>query len=67
MKIKIESVVDGKEIVEDFINKLKSSNIDTSWKGDSDLPSGVKILITNKNGQDIEISPDKLKIVFNKE
>jgi hypothetical protein len=66
MKIKIESACDGKELIEDFINKLKSNNIEAPWKEGADLPIGVRIIVKNKNDQEIEISPDKLKIVFNK-
>lgn len=67
MKIKIESIIEGRELIEYFVAKLKENNIDCPWKEDADLPVGFKILITNKNGEDISISSDKLKIVFNKE
>ena len=67
MKIKIESTCDGRELIEDFINKLKSNNIETHWKEGADLPVGVKIVVKNKNDQDVEVSPDKLRIIFNKE
>ena len=66
MKLSINAIMDGTEILQSFVLKLKENNIETIWKEGS-LPNGIKILITNKTGQDIEISPEKLKIVFNKD
>ncbi len=67
MKIKIESILDGRELIEYFVSKLKENNIDCPWKEGADLPVGVKILITNKNNEDIPVAPDKVKLIFNKE
>jgi hypothetical protein len=66
MKISINAELNGKEIVENFIKQLKEQT-DVPWKEGSDLPVGMKILVfSDKAGKDIEITPDKLKIVFNK-
>ncbi len=67
MKIKIESILDGRELIEYFVAKLKENNIETVWKGEDPAPMGITILVTNKDGKDVSILPDKLKIVFNKE
>jgi hypothetical protein len=64
MKLNINAIMTGEELLQFFVEKLKSNNIETAWK-DGALPSGVQILITNKAGQEVDISPDKLKIVFN--
>jgi hypothetical protein len=67
MKLQINALLDGKEILNYFVSKLKESNIECPWKEGSDLPLNVRILVTNKNSQDVEITPDKIKVVFNRE
>lgn len=63
MQIKIQSVMDGQELLSYFVAKNKENNIDIAHKSGSN-PSQTKILVTNKNGEDVEISPDKIKIVY---
>ena len=66
MKISINAELNGKEIVENFIKQLKEQT-DVPWKEGSDLPVGMKILVhSEKQDKWIEISSDKLKLVFDK-
>lgn len=59
MKIKIEVTLLGEEILEKFILSLKETGIIS-------LPEECKIFVfSDKAGKEVEISPDKLKIVFN--
>lgn len=66
MNIKINAELEGKEIIEYFVNILKSKGIEAAWKKEDLLPLNTKILVfSDKAGKDIEITPDKLKITFN--
>ncbi len=65
MKIKINVELEGNEIIQYFLDKLKENNITPAWKEGNSLPSGVKLLVTNKDNKEIEISPEKIKVVYN--
>jgi hypothetical protein len=58
MKLNISAELDGTEIIQDFINALSNKKVDTSV-------GAVKIVVTNKNGEPVEIAPEKIKLVYN--
>ncbi len=66
MKLNINAVLDGSDILEDFIKQLKDKKIEVARHGDTNLPLNIKILVfSDKAGKEIEIAPDKLKFIFN--
>ena len=61
MNIKINATLTGEEIIKDYVvTQLEANNI----KFDVNC---LKIFVTNSKGADVEITSDKLKIVYNKE
>ena len=59
MKLNINAVWEGSELVQKCYEELKAQNVDVSLED-------VKIMVTNKAGAEIDLSADKLKIVVNK-
>lgn len=57
MKINVNAELSGEEIVQLFIKQAKESNLDI-------IPNNVKILIKSKDNKDVEISSDRLKVVY---
>ena len=61
MKIKINAVLMGEEIVQGYIiPQLEANNI----KFDANC---LKIYVVNSKGADVEVGADKIKFVFDKE
>jgi hypothetical protein len=61
MKIKVNAILSGEEIIQNFLKQLKENNIDPDM-------ANVQLLVYSENKkQDIEIKPENLKIIFNKE
>lgn len=60
MKIKINAELTGQEILDLFINQLKENKIDP------DLTK-IKIFVTNKNGQEVVLDADKIKVTYSNE
>lgn len=58
MKINIEAIFEGEEIVQTFLDSLSSQNIKTTKEN-------VKIFVKSKDNKDIEIPPERLRVVFN--
>ena len=60
MILKIEATVDGQEVIDSYLMpKLKESNVTPDNKD-------IKVQVQNKAGEFIDVSPDKVKFVFNK-
>jgi hypothetical protein len=60
MDIKINCSLNGKEIADYFISKLKENNIDASDT------SNIKFLITKRDGTETAMEVDKVRMEFNK-
>lgn len=60
MKLNISAEIDGPEIVENFVAKLKESDINTT-------AASIKLQIQNKAGEFVDFPPEKLKLTFVKE
>lgn len=61
MNIKIEAVTTGQEVINEYIIPLLEG------KGIKiNAEEGFKVLVTNSQGKDVELSPDKVKFVFNR-
>jgi hypothetical protein len=58
MKIVTNAELSGHEIIATFINKLKENNL-------SPAPENIKIMVLNKNGEEVEITPNKVVLRFN--
>ena len=59
MKLTVNAVWDGVELTKFCLEELKTKNIEA-------LPEDLKLVVTNKAGVEIDVSPDKVKIIFNK-
>ena len=60
MKIQVKIEQNGNEIINSFITEAKKSNVDVE-------PNKVLIIILSKEGKELSITPDRLKLVFNQE
>ena len=60
MKLTINAIQNGEEILEKFLILLKDNNIIAA-------PEDCKILVTKSNGDEVAVSADKLRVVYNKE
>lgn len=58
MKIQVNVELTGQEILNLFIQEAKKSNLDLDT-------NKIKILFKNKDGKDVELSHDRLSIVYN--
>jgi hypothetical protein len=68
MKIEIKAVMTGEDLVKNFVSTLELSNIKVPIKAGDTTPAevvGVKFLVTNKSGQEVEIAPTHIKLVYN--
>jgi len=59
MNLKITAVWEATDIMKACFEELKAKNIDASIED-------LKLIVINKTGAEIDVSPDKVKIVFNK-
>ena len=64
MQIKIEAKMDGADLVRNFISTLELSNIKVPVD-EAKNPIGVKFLVTNKSGAEVEVAPTPIKLVYN--
>jgi len=60
MKVSIDASLDGADVVAYFMQKLEEANIKT-------IVENIKIQVQKKDESWVDISPEKLKIIFNKE
>ena len=60
MKITINSVLEGEDVVKFFLEYLANNNVKADGKD-------IKILIKSKEGKDVEVGADRLRLVFNRE
>lgn len=56
MKINVSAEWNGSEILEAFLNQLKSNNIDAN-------PNDIQILIQSKD-KEINLTPDRIKLSY---
>lgn len=62
MKIKLEASLSGNDIIQSFLNQLSVQEMKFGAK-----PEEIVIYVTNKDGKDIPINSDKIKVVFSRE
>lgn len=61
MKLKIEANVTGDEIVNEYIlPNVKSKGVDGTVEN-------VKVQVQNKNNEWVDVTPSKVRFIFNKE
>ena len=61
MNIKIEAATNGQEVINEYIIPLLEA------KGIKiNAQEGFKVLVTNSQGKEVELSPEKVRFVFNK-
>ena len=60
MKIQIRCEQTGQEILDSFIKLLNENKIDAPNLED------IKFFITNKTNQEVEVAPDKIRLVYDK-
>jgi len=58
MKLTVNAVLDGEDIVKNFLDLLSQNNIKAEGKD-------INIIVKSKDGKDVEITADRLKLVFN--
>lgn len=61
LKIKSTAEILMSDIILDYLIK------ETDSQGIKSEPNNFKILIQNKNNQEVEVGADKIKVIFNKE
>jgi len=65
MKININAEMEGTEIVELFLKKLSENNVISEGQYPNNGPH-TKFNVQNKSGDWVDISVDKVKLVFNR-
>lgn len=60
MKIKVNIEQNGHEVLSSFIEEAKKNNIDVS-------AGKIQIFVKSKDGKEIDITPDRLRIVFDQQ
>ncbi len=59
MKVQIKAEINAHEIIESFLKQLKDNNIQAE-------PGDIKILVLSKDGKEVDITPDRLRVAFEK-
>lgn len=58
LNIKINAEKTGHDVIFDIIEELKKNGVSAE-------PSKIQILVKSKDGKEVDLTPDRLRIVFN--